>query len=174
MTNVEEIRASLAKFDGKAVTLLGEAEAQFRGEPAYSPDYLDALISLTEPGEGVVGDGASWLIKSALEKGAQFSPDQVAALLTKAPLLTRWAAQLHLLQCVQHLTIPATHAPRLAALVRPSLMHERPFVRAWALDALSHLARQHPSFSEDFAAALCDAYDDPAASVRARARNLRD
>jgi len=89
------------------------------------------------------------------------------------PDLTDWAAVLHLCQSVQYLTVSEENALALAQWLALMLAHQRPFVRAWALDAMGRLAAQDRRFEEQFAEALGAAQQDPAASVRARARNLQ-
>lgn len=168
MTFDNHLRIALSDFDGKATTLLGEAEAKFGSEPGY----VSALIALSADHEGKLSAGATWLIKSALEQKRALSQGEVCALLDTLPDVTDWAAQLHLCQSVQFLSIPESHAASLAKWLDPLLSHERPFLRAWSLDALFRLAETHVQFGPEFDAALDQASDDPAASVRARARNL--
>ena len=121
------LRARLAAYDGRAVTLLGEVEAACRTLPGYT----DALIALCADRSETVAAGASWLLRSALQSG---------------DALARW--------------------------LEPLLRHERPFLRAWSLDALAHLAAAHPGHGAAYAAALVRALEDDAASVTARARRL--
>ena len=166
---LEVLRTRLSVYDGKATTLLGEAEAALSGEEGY----LDALIGLLAEADGHIANGASWLIKSALERGGVLSEVQVEALLKHLPRLTDWATQLHICQSVRLLNVPARNAQVLADWVTGLLDHERPFLRAWSLDALGALAGQYREHSQAFNAALERAHQDQAASVKARARNLR-
>lgn len=170
MTEAEHrLRESLAEFDGRALTLLGEAEAQFGGDP----DYVDALIVLAADRGGAISAGATWLLKSALEKGRTLSVPQVQRLCGQLTSLTAWDAQLHICQCLANITVPADCGDALAEWLIPLLGHKRPFVRAWALDGLYRLSAQHQEHREAFDDAIADAEQDSAASVRARARNLR-
>lgn len=156
------------------MTVLGETEANLRGNPGYR----DALISMVDDKEPMVASGATWLLKSCLEKGGALSARQTAALIAALPSGEgkRWSAALHLCQCVRYLTLTdagsKAEAETLWAWLAPLLHHTRPFVRAWSLDALAHLARAHDERRADFEAALQRASDDEAASVRARARQL--
>lgn len=149
--------------------MLGEAEAALSGEPGY----IDALTELAVEPQGNVSDGATWLIKSALENGARLSPDQVGRFCEQLEALQSWAAQLHVCQSIRFLEVPRDEAAGLAGWLDPLLSHTRPFLRAWALDALYRLAKQHDSYRKDLERALSAAMDDDAASVRARARNLK-
>ena len=163
------LRSMLSEYDGKATTYLGEAEAALSGEDGY----LDALVSLRGEEEGHIAGGASWLLKSALEKGRALSEGQIEALAARLPEITGWAAQLHICQSVRLLTVSADSAKRLADWLAGLLNHQRPFLRAWSLDALGVLAEAHSEHGQAFNAALALAHEDEAASVRARARNLK-
>ncbi|AWW75695.1 hypothetical protein CD351_14765 [Erythrobacter sp. KY5] len=163
-----QLRARLAEYDGQSVTLLGETEAAC----CRDLDYFDALIELAGSRDGHVPAGATWLIKSALEAGHEASSSQAEALIACLPAITGWAAKLHLCQSIGFLDITPRHTAALANWLEPLLQHERPFVRAWSLDALGHLARADESFADRFEAALAAAAKDDRASVRARARNL--
>lgn len=136
------------------------------------PGYLDALIALSSESDSHVSSGATWLLKSALEQCATLSADQTAALCEALPELSGWQAQLHICQSLRLLSIGPTGAGEVAHWLEPLLAHDRPFLRAWALDALGSLAGDHPQYRARFAKALSDAAQDDAASVRARARNL--
>lgn len=150
------------------MTLLGETEAQLAGEASY----LDGLIALAGEPAGHIADGATWLIKSALESDTKLTAEQVRALCDQLGALPTWGAKLHVCQSLRYLDVPPDDATKLADWVKPLLSHRRPFVRAWSLDALFRLAQQHPIYAADFEAALAAAEQDEAASVRARARHL--
>ena len=166
---LDPLRAKLSAYDGKATTFLGEAEAALSGEDGY----LGALVSLLGEEEGHLASGASWLLKSALEQGRALSEGQIEALADQLPEITDWATQLHICQSVRLLTVSAGSAQRLADWLAALLDHQRPFLRAWSLDALGALAKAHCEHRPAFNVALALAQDDEAASVRARARNLK-
>ena len=65
--NLDALRDALTAFDGKATTILGEAEARF----ARQPGYLQALIDLAGDGDARVSSGATWLIKARLDAGGR-------------------------------------------------------------------------------------------------------
>ncbi len=164
-----QLQLRLAEFDGQSVTILSEIEA----ECSSQADYLDALIALVDHAAANIGAGATWLIKSALEAGQQLSEPQRKEFFRRAPSTNGWAAQLHICQSIQFLHVPADHAPALLAWLSSLQESPRPFVRAWSIDALDHLASQHPDYALEAKAALDAAEADPAASVRARARQIR-
>ncbi|WP_298469130.1 hypothetical protein [uncultured Erythrobacter sp.] len=167
-TLAQSLRKRLAQYDGRATTILGEIEAEFGG----GTDYLRSLIDLAADPDGNTADGATWLLKAAIEAGTAIELDQVDALFAQLPQVRSWPAQLHLCQSVRYLPISTSSAAGLADWLKPLLNHERPFLRAWSLDALGRLAREHPKYDARFGIALQAAEQDTAASVRARARNL--
>ncbi|MEL6533687.1 MAG: hypothetical protein AAFQ06_11675, partial [Pseudomonadota bacterium] len=76
MTLPQDLRAALTPFDGKATSLLGEAEAAFGGQAGY----VEALIALIGDAEPYVGSGATWLLKSFFEQGGALSAQQTQTL----------------------------------------------------------------------------------------------
>ncbi|MDJ0979791.1 MAG: hypothetical protein QNI87_14800 [Erythrobacter sp.] len=172
----EGLRTMLGAFDGRAMSLLGEAEAAFGGEPGYV-DTLVALVPGSQTCEAgpFVGSGATWLLKSFLEKGGALSAEQTGALISALPQKAdgaHWSTALHLCQSIRYLDLTVTQGSSIRGWLKPLLTHNRPFVRAWSLDALAHLAKRHEEHRADFAESLRIAGEDPAASVRARARKL--
>ena len=179
MSVQEDLRRRLQEFDGRAMSLLGEAEAALGGEPAY----VDALVSLVADPEPFVGSGATWLLKSFFEKGGALSSEQTQALIAALPQEEKgahWSTALHLCQSMRYLDLRGLGPTSLGSSppwstslwlwVEPLLTHKRPFLRAWSLDALAHLAKADEGYQMDFEAALKRASEDEAASVRARAR----
>lgn len=166
---IEELRNALSEFDGRALTIVSEAGARFSDRE----DYLDSLITLScEAGMGIP-NGATWLLKLHLESGGALSESQISRLVSQIGENQNWAAQLHLCQLVQYLTISSMDASRLIKWLQPLLDHKRPFLRAWSLDALFCVSIQHLEFDDMAKMALHSGLEDPAASVRARARNLK-
>lgn len=160
---------ALCEFDGKAVSILSEAQAQFGASESFLPELVDLASCQTEH----IGDGATWLIKNCLENGERLTPDATAVLFANLNEVTRWQAQLHLCQSFAYLEVPAPAAANAADWLDGVLQHKRPFLRAWSMDAYQHLAIQHPRFAARADAALAEAERDQAASVKARARHAR-
>lgn len=165
---MHELKHAISGFDGKATTLLGEAEARF----GHQPGYLDKLIALMGEPEGMIQSAATWLLRSALESGRTLEAQQISGLVGACRGLTEWSAQLHVCQLVPKLELDPPQAQALADWLTPLLAHERPFLRAWALDAFCQMARYLPPLAGRARAALAAAHDDRSASVRARARNI--
>ncbi len=161
---VDDLRA----YDGKAVTLLSEAEARHAG----GETYLRELVTLCAYEELHVSDGATWLLKASLEKGIPLPPDETEALLSNLEKIVQWPAQLHVCQMLHALTVPQVAAAPLAEWLSGLLTHKRPFLRAWSMSAFQSLAAQHPGFETQAKAALEAAKSDASASVKARARSF--
>ncbi len=160
----------LQAFDGRAVSILGEVEAEYRNEAAY----LDAVIALTAHDQAEVSSGATWLIKAALERGEALSAAQSEALWDEIPAIQHWQAQLHICQSAAYLTFSADGAATTDRWLTPLLHHDRPFLRAWSVDALCRIAVQHPEYGHAAREAARAAANDSAASVRARVRQLSE
>ncbi|MEQ9813494.1 MAG: hypothetical protein RLO50_12015 [Azospirillaceae bacterium] len=163
MSLKNELYAALRQYDGRALTILSEAAARF----GQRPGYLGALIDLAPNRVRFVSAGATWMLKAALEGGSRLTPPQTARLLGKLDGITAWQARLHVCQVSCRLDVPEEHQAAFRRWLTPLLAAERPFLRAWALDALCRLDATHCETLLDRMA------EDPAASVRARVRNLR-
>lgn len=166
---LEELRDHISAFDGRATTILGEAEARYRDRP----DYLESLVALAGDETHAVSSGATWLIKAHLEAGGTLGRSETTGLLSSLAPITAWDVQLHLCQIAQYLTFSAKDANRFATWLESLLTHKRPFLRAWSVDALCRIALQHGRYREKAEDALEAASKDKAASVAARMRRLR-
>ncbi|MDD9911047.1 MAG: hypothetical protein OXR62_15335 [Ahrensia sp.] len=159
----------LANFDGKSTTHLSQIAHEFHEQPRYVETLLAAMADERDE----IQSGTTWLLKHALVKG-HIAPDVVASeLVRRVEVLTSWSAQLHICQCIAMIDFAPGEARSLGNWVQGFLAHDRPFLRAWSLDALVALAHRDPELEAAALAAVERAQTDPAASVRARARNLR-
>ncbi|MFK5978419.1 MAG: hypothetical protein QM488_05990 [Rhizobiaceae bacterium] len=166
---IDKLRITLSEFDGHAITLLSEAGAKYSDRT----DYLDSLVALSSEGGKGVSNGATWLLKSYLDDGGGMSGEQVSHLLSQVDGIQNWAAQLHLCQSIQYLTVSSADADHLIYWLQPLLDHERPFLRAWSLDAIFRVSSQYSRFDNMLEMALSSGAKDPAASVRAKVRSLK-
>ena len=160
------LRAAISEFDGKAMSLLCEAKVQLRDEPGF----WDALYDLTDDTEPLVQAGSTWLVQQSLKCGDLTLADITTAITPRLGKLTHWGAILHVLQALDVYDRPLPEGPALARFAQSHITHERPFVRAWAVNALCVLAIHHPEFRAAAETARNEALNDTAASVRARAR----
>lgn len=163
------LRARLEEFDGKAVSLLAEAQAACRCERGF----MSELVGLISGSELNVSAGASWILKDELENGATLGADDVAQLLDGLDRVEAWQAQLHLCQCLEYVDISEGEALDISAWAYGYEAADRPFLRAWSLHLRVVLSRRFAALESDGAAALVAGEADTAASVRARVRHLR-
>jgi hypothetical protein len=174
VVKVKQLTLRLAEFlndyNGRSKDSLIEIAMRF----ADQPHYVDSIITLVGDSEPLLADGATWLVKHHLENNGEMSDAQVNALLAQAQRTTYWIAQLHLCQSIRYLSIPSTQSESLYHWLVLLLRHKKPFVRAWSLDGLWTLAAQYPYFREHAEQARENAMKDSAASVRARAKNLKN
>jgi len=165
---MRELEAALRAYDGRSTSQLARIEAQFGGRAAYAP----ALVELSGDAADHVQSGATWLLRAHLAAGGCLSDVARAQLPGILARLHDWSAILHVLQSVRHLDLSGNQASRMADFAGGQTGHARPFIRAWALDALVGLAPYSADIYAQAKAALDRAQTDRAASVRARARNL--
>ena len=137
---------------------------------ALFDDLIDAVIA------DETSVPATWLLRAILEAhegdGVELSSKHVARLCRGLERIERSDARLHVCQTVSLLSVPARNAEQMARFLRACSESDHKFVRAWAIDALQRLARQHARYRSEAAMALNAALEDPAASVRARARRI--
>lgn len=148
--------------------MLSEMAAQHQNNDTF----LSHVIALTDAPEENVSDGATRIVKLHIDDGGSLSTQQTTALIQRFSNFTSWAAQLHICQIASRLNFSSSQAAVLASSLAPLISHQRPFLRAWALDALCAVARVNSRFNEQALEALTAAENDKAASVRARAKNI--
>ncbi|HAE28882.1 MULTISPECIES: hypothetical protein [Hyphomonas] len=168
MTEPHALKNQLAAFDRKSPSVLTEAAATY----GSGETYFDMLADLSADEDDAVSSGATRLIKHHAENGEALAPDQCVTLANHLDRITAWDAQLHICQSARLLPYPDKVTDRLLTFARPLLAHRRPFLRAWSLDLVCHLAERDPGITAEAEKVLALAEEDPAASVRARARNL--
>lgn len=158
----------LADYDGKSVARLEEIHRAV--EP--TPKVFDELLALTAGPDENASIGATWLLRRWLRGGARPPVDFTARLAERLDDVTSpWARQ-HLCQCMADLGVGEDDVEAFGAFVRTCRASERPFLRAWAVDALVRLAASHPALEGEAHTSLEEALADPASSVRARARRI--
>ena len=166
---MKTLEQALGRYDGNATELLTEIRAAFGARQTF----LSELVSLASHEEAPISDGATWLIKALLDDGGRLTGSETEALLGGLDAITSWQAQLHVCQSVRHLTVPTHAASSSADWFEALLNSNRPFLRAWSMDALQELASHNATLGDRAATALEAAEQDSAASVRARARKWK-
>ena len=165
MGNISILRNALEAYDGKSPAILSEISAQHQNRASLMSD----LVTLALDAEQDISEGATWVIKALLDQKKTLSEEDVSRLIKGLDGVTAWQAQLHICQCIAHISVPPKATPGLETWLRALLDAQRPFVRAWALDALCRLL----GASSKTRFLLNQMESDKAASVRARVRNLR-
>lgn len=153
----------LEEFDGRDRSGLEAVVAE-----GLSPPELALVCDLCGQGDGRVGRGASWIVRTLLEKKRGDGLD-LAKVFRQLPADEEWVTRFHLLQCVQF--APALALPYVDA-IRALLDHERTAIRVAALDAFAHLATVDTSLLNEAKTRLMLGLDDEKASIRARTRHL--
>ena len=160
----------LAAFDGKQTGPLVEVMAR-HGEDA---DYLDVLIDAMGKEDSALNVPASWLVLEHLKAGGAITSDQTQLLFATLNLQREWPFLLHVCQSVQHLSVARKSADAVWPLLVRLSEHDRPFVRAWSLDALFRIAIQHGDpFAASATGLIGKGCDDDKASVRKVAQRHR-
>ncbi|MBA4613418.1 hypothetical protein H1W37_17290 [Stappia taiwanensis] len=166
---MDDLEDGLRKFDGTAISSLSEIRAACRGRAGY----LNELAAFCADARASVSAGATWLLKAELAEGVELAPEVTAQIVGALDRVVGWQAALHLCQSVEMLELTSAQAGRFLEWARGYADHARPFLRAWSLHARAILGHRFPEFEDEAAIALRTAEADAAASVRARARNLR-
>jgi hypothetical protein len=113
------------------------------------------------------------MLKAELEDGNILEPDLIEHLSLRVGEIRTWAVKLHVCQSVGKLDINLEQAHRFVEWAEPLAISDRPFLRAWSAHAIVHCGVQHDKYLQVATKAIERAEADGAASVRARARQLR-
>ena len=163
------LRPYLEDFDGVAISILSEARATAREKNGY----LEELVALCSDPDPKISDGAAWILKAEADDGMRFQSTLIAPLIGTLEDIPSWQAKLTICQSVEAFELTATQANTFITWASTLADHERPFLRAWSLHARIIIATQFEKYRKAALSALEVAENDDAASVRARARNLR-
>ncbi|MFL4470937.1 hypothetical protein ACERZ8_14000 [Tateyamaria armeniaca] len=165
-----QLEQHIEAYDGKAVTLLSQAMQACRGHPGC----LDDVVGLCFDARPLISEGATWILKAEVENGTTVPPHLVARIAGDLDRLSSWQAHLHLCQSFDHLACNAEQTAEFFAWADKLRTHARPFLRAWSLHVLVKISLEFEGFRQAAERALIAGENDQAASVRARARKLRD
>ncbi|MCF4098909.1 hypothetical protein [Maritalea mediterranea] len=161
------IQALLA-FDGKQVAPLKQGLAA-----ADSDDFL-ALTDYFSHDNVVFQTGATWLVKSALERSKEVPANVVEAMFDAADQYRHWEPKLHALQSVQFLDFAQIKREKVAAALPALSDDKKTLVQVWALDADVRLHVENESQLNRLQQKLNMALEKGAASLKARARQLKN
>ena len=166
----DTLEERLEQFDGRATTLLSEARMASR----ECDGFLENLVELGLDPRPTVSAGATWILRLELEAGAALAPELTDRLVQSLDHVQSWQARLHICQMVDRLVLNEDQASLLIAWARPLRSSQRPFVRAWSAHLTVMLGMRFPAFRQEGERSLAAAEADSAASVRARARRVKD
>jgi len=166
MSTIED---HLEAFDGVAISVLSEARAAFRD----TDGYLEDLFRLCGDPRANICVGATWMLKAEADAGGRFATELTDRLVQVLDLIPSWQAKLHICQAIDAFDLTEDQARTVFTWSASLADHEKPFLRAWSLHAAVRLGLKFEELRPASEAALESAHQDPAASVRARARNLR-
>jgi len=161
-----DMEQQIAAWDSKTTAALEAVFAQY----SQSEKTLAGLLPLMAV--EALQKGASWLIKHAIEAGMPVTADDSRQLLAQLDNLVHWESRLHILQCLDHLTVSARQKKRLERFLRACLQEDNKFIRAWAYNGFYRLACQHVEYQQEAQQLLEQGLNEEAASVKARIRRL--
>ena len=161
------LRSVLESFDGKTVMPL-QAVAE---HSEFSLESLDTLLSFIENEDVHFQIGASWIILYATEIHALIGKEAKKRIFEILSWDTNWQIALHFLQLFPFLKIESDEASEILPVLTKLTEHKRPFVRAWAYNALYIAAAENPQLRPLITERLNLALTRENASVRARIRN---
>lgn len=168
MASETDLETALLEYDGKHVASLKAATAD-----GLSGDDVSLLCRFLHSENQRDLVAATWVVKALTEHKYPIPDPVVDALTAALERLEDWQAVLHAVQSAPGLVpvMKGIQFARYAAFVEQHTAHPSKFTRAWAVDALCHVARRDHAHAERAKALLANALDDTAASVRARARH---
>lgn len=166
--DLEAIDRAIADFDGRHVAALETVASRL--DPSAS--VLRDLVAKCLSGDERQQTASSWILRRLLERGAKPPPGTLDRLIAGMGRTPGWETRLHLAQSFQWLEPSEAQALTAARVLADWFGSEKSFLRAWACDALWRLGLRHACLAAEARRIAALAEEDPAASVRARARNL--
>ena len=160
---------ALSEFDGKAT----EGFEGLLLELEESPEAAELLLELMSSRDESRAIGASWLLKALLEGGWQLDRKEVSMLARSLERLQGDWVALHVCQSMRFFEVPGRNGDQFARFLDRCVVSDQKFLRAWAIDGFWRLAGCHDAYLPRAHQLIQQGAEDPAASVRARVRNLR-
>lgn len=169
IVNLIELLRELGEFDGKRTSELERLSVSM----ARSDDSVAQLLAVAEHEDTTLQVGATWILKRWLEEGVPQVEKSAADLVQLLNRVTYWQVQLHLLQMLASIRVPAKSLSMLKKRLPGLLIDDNKFVRAWSLSLLAEIADQSEALRQDVISRIQAAENDDAAAVRARIRQIR-
>ena len=164
----DAIERTLAAYNGKETATL---EALL-GEGVVDDAAIEHLVDRIPAYDANAEVGATWLLLEALKNGARLNGRTQTAYLEAMSHLKRSESKLHMARAIEFLSLSDEEARTIAEQLQFWTVDKAAFLRAWSVTALVHLGQSHPALKTAADAVLEQEKNDPAASVRARLRQL--
>lgn len=134
-------------------------------------DFIGCLLDLSKHDD--CSEGATWLLKHALEQGSKLNDHQIDGFCGLIETELSWQSILHILQILPFINVPAAHKNKMMAFVRRHAEDENKFVRAWAYNGLYELANTYPEYRDGLSVVFDAAEETEPPAVKARIRNVK-
>ncbi|MEP2946140.1 MAG: hypothetical protein ABJN11_17245 [Lentilitoribacter sp.] len=157
----------IKQWDGKSKHDISDIYAKY----SAADGFLNELLKIaTDPN---CSEGATWLIKHALEQKVELDDDQINSFCELIEGVLPWQSILHILQILPFITVPKDHKHKMMAFIRDNTEHENKFVRAWAYNGLYELANTYPEYRDGLSIVFDTAEETEPAAIKARIRNVK-
>ena len=134
-------------------------------------DFIRCLLDLSKHDD--CSEGATWLLKHALENGLELNDQLIDGFCGLIELELPWQSILHILQLLPFITVPAQRRHQMMAFIRKSTEDENKFVRAWAYNGLYELANTYSEYRDGLSVVFDAAEETEPPAVKARIRNVK-
>ena len=163
-----ELELALKNFDGSNLNPLKLALS----ENVDCPETLEVLLDRMESGSDTERIGASWILLNRVSLRPWIGAEEQAKALGTLAEDSPWQALLHVLQLLPALPLSRRDCQMIFPVVVELTRHSRPFVRAWAHNAVYAVANWEPTLRAKAERVLLQGSRRDSASVRARLRSV--
>lgn len=159
--------SDIQKWDGKSKQDISGLYERYSGEDDFIANLLKMATFID------CSDGATWLIKHALENGHAFNEEQINLFCSLIGLELAWQSTLHILQILPFITVPNSCKHQMMAFIRQNTEHDNKFVRAWAYHGLYEIAMTYDEYRDGLLVVFNAAEETEPPAVKARIRNIK-
>ena len=164
MDTSTSLKGAIIKSDGKSASEIASIYNDYKN----SKNFPAILIKLMH--ETPLQKGATWLLKKYIEDNSLRDKDLIQSIYKVCDTLLESESQLHILQCIPHLSISSKQKYPVAKFINKGLGSDNKFVRAWSYGAFFEQSLQHPEFEKEMIEHTNHALTNESASVKARLR----
>ena len=167
------LKEVLSHFDNRSTQSLEAWLDELPEARGLTEEVAQELLELTAIEPDRFAAAATWMLKALLERGLVLERKQVARLARTLDALTDPWAALHVCQSMRFFLVPARNASQFARFLERCASSDQKFLRAWSVDGYWRLSQAHERLLPRALELLEQGANDPAASVKARVRNIR-